>query len=661
MNRKILGIGILLVFLLSVCVHPVAADKIKTNEELAKDRLKELKALDKVVRQDKNLKNKAFSSKLVDVNNEITAYADMDASTIIVKKDSDNKIRMKDIVGGHKLRDIKLLYSDVAETPGFENNKVLISHYDDLGFRDAQWVQEVENVGGYVYLSGIPFSEVVIGGVVGKYIKSGKMVYQDSNFFGLGATFEPDKINSISATVTPDIVESGPYDIPTDGLVGFWKCDEDSGDNITDYSGLGNNLSGSSLLFEEGKFNNAVNITTLSTSPAVESESLSMDNYTIIVYVNVYNSSIKTERGILGKVGVNTDGKSSYNYALRSYQDSIQFEIYNGSIVMSTTVPFSEYDKYIMVTAKKDGNLMSENINIGTTYSAIIPDDFNIENDGAFRIGSKTTLPGTNLLIDTVIVYSRALTDSEIEQIYYDSLDNLTIQSNSVPSDTTAGGTVSVPFSGAGADISTLTASVPTNTTIDNVTVRYYNETVTPVNITAEVSYTENTTIISEELTSEYYRVYITHIPGNDYVSGFVNYTSDSNDILDSPFLQTSISTNNENATYTLSTYDWSITTGPITAGTTYNYVLTAYLEGTVIDDTDRNGIGYTGLGAYEAEGNETTIIGSRFTAYSAKESEWGSNGSDVYVPASAIIGVVTLIILFGYTIKGLTGIGRKK
>ncbi len=175
------------------------------------------------------------------------------------------------------------------------------------------------------------------------------------------------------------------------------------------------------------------------------------------------------------------------------------------------------------------------------------------------------------------------------------------------------------------------------------------------VNVT--LGYLENTTIISEELTSEYYRLYITHIPGNDYESGFVNYTSDSNDILDSAFLTTELTSNNENAAYTLDTYDWSITTGAITAGTTYNYVLTAYLEGTVIDDTDRNGIGRTGLGAYEAEGDETTIIGSRFTAYSSKDGEWGANGSDIYVPASAIIGVVTLIILFGYAITGLTGI----
>lgn len=70
--------------------------------------------------------------------------------------------------------------------------------------------------------------------------------------------------------------------------------------------------------------------------------------------------------------------------------------------------------------------------------------------------------------------------------------------------------------------------------------------------------------------------------------------------------------------------------------------------------------VGDQDIGDYNATVNNTTIIGSRFTAISPKDGEWGYNGSDVYVPASAIIGVVTMIILFGYAISGLRDIRRK-
>lgn len=71
---------------------------------------------------------------------------------------------------------------------------------------------------------------------------------------------------------------------------------------------------------------------------------------------------------------------------------------------------------------------------------------------------------------------------------------------------------------------------------------------------------------------------------------------------------------------------------------------------------------GFGSIEVYDnnATGNNTTIIGSRYLAISPKDDEWGYNGSDIYVPASAIIGVVTLIILFGYAINRLTSIRRK-
>lgn len=657
MNKKIIGIGILFIFLLSLCMYPVSAEKENFEHS---DRIAELKELKDVQHSEiktqfdkSNYGNKIKDTK--DFNDKAEVYSNADVSTLEVWKGNDNSLKFRDNGKAHKVRDLKISYSDLAEVPGFNAGHVKLTHYNDAGIPDVSWVQYVPNDGGFGYIDGVPFSEVVIGGYVGTYSITGNVVYQDSQTFGLGATFQPDKINYISANVTQEIIESGPYDVPTDGLVGLWLFDEISGINVSDSSGNNNHGSLDVLSpWGTGKYNNGVYLYGNASVSITDVCFLSSDPWTIGTYIKwAGNTSDITM--YMGNKGTSTE-----SFGLRIADQNKFF--YRTNAGDYYTYEESDYiiDNQSLVTWVADGYG-----NLSLYVNSCFCSTTDVQNTSiTFNNFGKGYTSYANEYVggfDFSYIYNRSLSESEIKQIYYDTITDLTIKSNSIPSDPTTGGTVSVPFSDIGADISTLTTSVPTNTTIDNVTVRYYNETVTPFNITTEIGYTENTTIISEELTDEYYRVYITHIPGCDYASGFVNYTSDSNDILDSPFLQTNLSSNNDNSSYTLDTYDWSITTGPITQGTVYNYVLTAYLEGTVIDyELTNGGFGYIGLGPYEASGDETTIIGSRYTAYSNKESEWGGNGSDIYNSASAIILVVVITIAIGFAITGLKAFRRK-
>ena len=74
---------------------------------------------------------------------------------------------------------------------------------------------------------------------------------------------------------------------------------------------------------------------------------------------------------------------------------------------------------------------------------------------------------------------------------------------------------------------------------IDGITVRDYTKLLS-FNVTANVGYTENTTIIEETLTDTEYTIYV-DIPLNSYGSGTITYTADLNPILSSSLLQYSL------------------------------------------------------------------------------------------------------------------------
>ena len=664
------GLSILAI-LFSVAI-PVACaaqgeTKVKTNADLCADRLLDLQTkqsvhIEKAEAKGSSEKN-LYKHAIVDINEQVTISASLDSSTLVCGKSADGNIRIKDLGKDHKLRDIRIKASDLAGMPGLDKGIVKITHFNDAGLPDAVWIQQVVNNGGYVYIEAVPFSEVIIGGFVGDYTKTGTLDYQTSTAFSLGTTFDASSVNAIEATVTPTYTETSPYDIPTDGLVGWWKFDENTGTNVSDSSGNGNHGTASGMTWVDGKYNSAgsfdgVNdiVNTLTTTG-----DFSTGSFAILASVNTtYSQSAGTYGGmIVNKKPTNSLQIPGWSLSQSSSGVIIAY-IADGTNVGHCVTPSTyndgHYHNVALVINRTsqtmciyvDGVLAAQDSGISdvgsvhttAAYTAIGALHTSSVGDYVFYKGS----------IDNVILYNRALSVNEISAICYDSIRDLKLKTNSntgYSDEIDESGIVSIPYDSEDSDITSLAAYVPENVTIGGVTVRDYTNTVTPFEVVATVGYTEDTTLITETLTDESYQLVIRHTPGNDYTAdSTVVYTSDANAILSSSYLEYELTSTNPNAvlSFNPTTLKWTITTGAITAGTTYIYNIIATTEGTEVLDVE-NGVGDSFVETFPQEGNETTAIGTSFTVESNSEILGMMNGADIWNTTSAVVLAVIVIM----------------
>ncbi|MCK9576777.1 MAG: LamG domain-containing protein, partial [Clostridia bacterium] len=513
---------------------------VKTNAELAEEELSELQngngngCCVKAQNGKSNAEKNLFKYKIEDLNEELVVEANLDSSTIICGKTQDGNIKLKDLDDVHKLRDIRIAYSDLVGIAGVADDMVKITHFDANGEPDAVWIQEITNDGGYAYLEDVPFSEVIVGGALGTYTKTGTVTYQTSENFALGSTFEADKVNTLSATVTPVYEEDSPYDIPTDGLVGFWKFDENTGTNVSDSSGNGNHGTASGgMTWTDGKYNGAGSFDGVNDAVVV------LNNPAI--YINESDFSISTtvkiksakENTIMSKgstissnngfvVGLDSTGKRFVK--LNDGTLSVFANIGNSLNLNQSYNIVYVFDRDGYVKTYIDG-ILDGQVSISSKSSSIY-------NPSSLLIGSYDISTFGNLDIDNIMLYNKTLSESEIKQIYYDSIRDLKLKTNSnvgYSDEINESGTVSIPYDSEDSDITSLTAYVPETVTISGVTVRDYTNTVTPFEVMATVGYTEDPTLITETLTDESYQIVIRHTPSNDYMAdSTVVYTSDT-------------------------------------------------------------------------------------------------------------------------------------
>jgi len=651
---KIISVSLILMLLfVSAASAAQGETKVKTNANLCADRLLELQTkqsvhIEKAEAKGSSEKN-LYKHAIVDINEQVTISASLDSSTLVCGKSADGNIRIKDLGKDHKLRDIRIKASDLAGMPGLDKGIVKITHFNDAGLPDAVWIQQVVNNGGYVYFEDIPFSEVIIGGFVGDYTKTGTLNYQTSTAFSLGTTFDASSVNAIEATVTPTYTETSPYDIPTDGLVGFWKFDENTGTNVSDSSGNGNHGTASGgMTWTDGKYNTAGSFDGVDDYVTIPNNvgHIGLNDISIAFNVNLTDGVDGT---ILSKyTGWKISLLNTNSINIFCYYDSSKLD------TNTKTLTPGEYHNIIWVLDRDgysdiwvDGILDSH-----TSISTYKYEEWN-ETAATMLVGCRhITTRFIESDIDNVMVYNRALSETEIKQIYYDSIEDLKLKTNSNTgySDEIDGYSdwTEIPYDLSDADITAIQANVPETVTIGGVTVRDYSKTITPFTIDATVGYTEYTTLITETLTDESYQLVIRHTPGNDYTAdSTVVYTSDANAILSSSYLTYDLTSTNPNAVlaFNPTTLKWTITTGAITEGTTYTYNIIATTEGTeVLDVVD--GVGDSFVETYPNAGNETTAIGTSFTVTSTSEFVGLINGSDVWNSTSALI--LVMIVLGG-------------
>jgi hypothetical protein len=623
---KIIGLMVLFIFATSVMMSTAVAaqenkeSRVKSNADLASERVLELQTkqavhIEKAAAKNQNEKN-LYRHKIADLNEKLTISASLDSSTLVCGKSADGSIKIKDLGKDHKLRDIRIKASDLAGLPGIDKGIVKITHFNDAGLPDAVWIQEIRNDNGYIYFEGVPFSEVIIGGFVGEYEKSGVVNYQTSQTFSLGSTFDAANVNYLKATVTPTYTETSPYDIPTNGLVGFWKFDENTGTNVSDSSGNGNHGTASGMTWTDGKYNGAGSFDGVDDYTSINNNGLDLSK-SITICVDVMRNNTAGYHTIIAK------GDSYYTgYKIRIAGDKIAFYTFTSTDYLASATSIINDGLWHNIICVYDKDAGSNNRKI---YVDGLLDTQNTET-GEMLTNTQNLLIGEwagwmfDGEIDNVMLYNRALSESEIKQIYYDSLNNLKLKTNSntgYSDEIDESGTVSIPYDLEDSDITSLTAYVPESVVIGGVTVWDYTKTVTPFEVSATVGYTEDTTLISETLTDDTYEIYIRYTPGNDSTTGTVVYTADSNPVLESTLLDYKLTTNDANAvlTYNSGTRKFTITS-VFTEGVTYNYKITCTKTGTAIPSLPAmDGFGDSAIEVYEATGNESYLIGAVYDA----------------------------------------------
>ncbi len=622
---------------------------VKTNADLSKERLQHLQnpGTAHVLEAAKHsaAEKARYKFNIADIDGGITIQASLDASTLICAKTKDGRIKIKDVGKDHKLRDIRVKYDDLRGIQGVSDGYVKLTHYNDAGLPDAVWVQQIINDGGYAYFEKVPFSEIVIGGWVGTYEKTGTIEYQASNTLGLGSTFKAESVNFITAEVEPVYTKSSPYNIPTEGLVGWWKFDDGEGTTVSDSSGNENHGTAIGMTWADGKYNSAGSFD--GSDDYVISNAMNYNNNTWVCNVkfdNVVADSVFIRGGLFpSNANIYYAGDSIHCF----YTSGEEW----GGLFYATT---PQAGKWYNIIATRDYSgttatlkLYINGICVATTTREGLPDSGNALYF-ASQNGITSIFDGS---IDNVMIYNRALSEAEIKQIYYDSLVDLQLKTNSHSEYSQAidTGSVSIPCSESDSDISSLTAYIPNEVTIDGVTVRDYRKTVTPFNVIAKVGYTEDTTLISEVLERDRYEIFLKYIPGNDYTTGEIRYTAETNDVIKSELLETTLETNDANAilSYNAGTRTFKISS-KFTEGETYNYKIICTKTGAPITQIISDGFGDKGINVYTANANETHLVAAVYTV-SASE-PWDLGGA--WSTAAKLIALGLLISAVVYILS---------
>lgn len=155
--------------------------------------------------------------------------------------------------------------------------------------------------------------------------------------------------------------------------------------------------------------------------------------------------------------------------------------------------------------------------------------------------------------------------------------------------------------------------------------------------------------MISEVLERDRYEIFLKYIPGNDYTTGEIRYTAETNDVIKSELLETTLETNDANAilSYNAGTRTFKISS-KFTEGETYNYKIICTKTGAPITQIISDGFGDKGINVYTANANETHLVAAVYTV-SARE-PWDLGGA--WSTAAKLIALGLLISAVVYILS---------
>lgn len=423
------------------------------------------------------------------------------------------------------------------------------------------------------------FSEVIVDGFSGHYTKTGSS-QEVSESFSLGQSFASNNTSAVTLNISTTAY-SDPYtEIAALNPVAWYKFDNTSGTTIIDSSGNGyNGVAYNGPTWVTGKYNNGMKFD-------------GVNDYVSIPYNSDFNitGTGKSWIFIIKPNVIQTDFAKllSAYYNLKGYHISIRS---TGELFMDVRVTGGTNNIQLTSTKKVNDNRWhvvistinttskTANVYIDGAYSATDTYDGAITSTATYPI-SIGYYPPTNVtyfkgVIDTVGVVNRPLTTAEIQIISYDNLQQLQARTNANATyspmwNSTSNNPLTPPVSSLDGLISSIQFKVPQNVTQNGVTIYNYNQTVAPFTPTASILFTDDITEVTDSHTALVQTVNITHTSTNTADNGsIIPY-----EILDGYDGTAIFQTNNTNASISQNETHFIISTGYVSAGSTYYYLV---------------------------------------------------------------------------------------
>ena len=300
---------------------------------------------------------------------------------------------------------------------GFADPAIYINGVETTTLPTNRWSHVVVSTGTGITASNVRLGQVGVNSLQG--FMDEVVLYQTE----LSAEQLARSVNS--RTAEGEVVfGAGDQKALSDGLVGYWKMDEASG-NATDSSGVGTTLTNNeSVGFVGGKYGNSADLIASSSQffSAADNPALSVTgDLTISAWINPDSVTAATQFVIAGK----WEGELE-SYLLAQYGDEIRLYLNDPANYVTTDSANLTTGNWYQITAVYESAKSSAEIYINgarqsVTVSGTLPSSIP-DTASQFAIGAENTSDVAENFydgqIDEVRVYNRALAEEHVSRLY---------------------------------------------------------------------------------------------------------------------------------------------------------------------------------------------------------------------------------------------------
>lgn len=247
-------------------------------------------------------------------------------------------------------------------------------------------------------------------------------IYRDTGTSGDNYTAQADRNSTQNAAVI--FGGANPYASLSNGLAGYWKFDETSG-NAADTSGQGSNLTNiNTTPYVAGKFAGGGDFEQSSSQYQYVTDNAALSitgSLTLTAWIKPESTTASTQFDIAGK----WDG-SNESYLLSQYGDELRFYYDSASTYAETSAANVQTGVWYNVAAvydaeSKQARIYVNGTELALTYTGTFPATIG-DDAGRFQIGAEdSSTTAANFydgIIDDVRVYNRSLQGSEARALY---------------------------------------------------------------------------------------------------------------------------------------------------------------------------------------------------------------------------------------------------